>query len=157
MCKKAFSIYFILTQFLSFLPLSYNALRICFLTHLVLYSTLRFIWVTSDSTVSENAGIVPRTSATFALAVGRSNKSSRSHPNSARSHPHSVRPHPLSARSHPHSARSHPHSARSYPHSARSHPHSARSHPRLARSHPRSARSHRCSLANGKICLCSFL
>ncbi len=36
MCKKEFSVYFIFTLSLSFLPfLSYDALRICFLTHLV--------------------------------------------------------------------------------------------------------------------------
>jgi hypothetical protein len=38
MCKKEFSVYFILTLSLSFVPfLSYDALRICFLTHLVQY------------------------------------------------------------------------------------------------------------------------
>jgi hypothetical protein len=37
MCKKEFSVYFIFTLSLSFLLfLSYDALRICFLTHLVL-------------------------------------------------------------------------------------------------------------------------
>ena len=36
MCKKEFSVYFMLTLSLSFVPfLSYDALRICFLTHLV--------------------------------------------------------------------------------------------------------------------------
>jgi hypothetical protein len=54
----------------------------------------------SNSTVSEDSGIVPRTVATTALAVRRSNHSARSHPQSARSHPHSARSHPHSARSH---------------------------------------------------------
>jgi hypothetical protein len=101
-----------------------------------------FICRPSDSTVSEDAGIEPRTVTTTALAVRRSNHSARSHPHSARSHPHSARSHPHSVRSHPHSARSHPHSARSHPHSAGSHPHSASSHPHSASSHPHSARSH---------------
>jgi hypothetical protein len=39
-----------------------------------------FICRTSDSTVSEDAGIKPRTVATSALAVRRSNHSARSHP-----------------------------------------------------------------------------
>ncbi len=39
-----------------------------------------FICRPSDSTVSEDAGIEPRTVATTALAVGRSNHSARSHP-----------------------------------------------------------------------------
>jgi hypothetical protein len=64
----------------------------------------------SDSTVSEDAGIEPRTVASSALAVRRSNHSARSHPQSVRSHPHSVRSHPHSVRSHPHSVRSPPHS-----------------------------------------------
>jgi hypothetical protein len=38
MCKKEFSVYFIFTLSLKFLRfLSYDALRICFLTHLVHY------------------------------------------------------------------------------------------------------------------------
>ncbi len=41
----------------------------------------------------EDAGIEPRTGATTALAVRRSNHSARSHPQSARSHPHSARFH----------------------------------------------------------------
>jgi hypothetical protein len=44
----------------------------------------------SDSTVSEDAVIEPRTVATTALAVRRSNHSARSHPHSARSHPGKV-------------------------------------------------------------------
>ncbi len=41
MCKKEFSVYFIFTLSLKFLPfLSYDALRICFLTHLVQSSIL---------------------------------------------------------------------------------------------------------------------
>ncbi len=40
----------------------------------------------SDSIVSEDAGIVPRTNATLALAVRLSNHLARSHPHSARSH-----------------------------------------------------------------------
>ncbi len=39
-----------------------------------------FICRPSDSTVSEDAGIEPRTVATFALAVRRSNQAARSHP-----------------------------------------------------------------------------
>ncbi len=54
-----------------------------------------FICRPSDSTVSEDAGIEPRTVATTALTVRRSNQSARSHPHSARSHPHSARSHPL--------------------------------------------------------------
>jgi hypothetical protein len=53
-----------------------------------------FICRPSDSTVSKNAEIEPRTVATTALAVRRSNHSARSHPHSARSHPHSARFHP---------------------------------------------------------------
>jgi len=59
-----------------------------------------FICCPSDSTLSENAVIDPRTVVTSALAVRRSNHSTRSHPQSARSHPprldliHSARPHP---------------------------------------------------------------
>ena len=63
-----------------------------------------FICRPSDSTVSEDAGIKPRTVATSALAArrSRSNHPARFYPHSARSHPHSARSHPLSARSHPH-------------------------------------------------------
>ncbi len=62
----------------------------------------------STSTVSEDAGIEPRTVANSSLAARRSNHSARYHPLvSARSHVHSARSHPLSARSHPHSARYH--------------------------------------------------
>jgi hypothetical protein len=68
-----------------------------------------FICRPSDSTVSEDAGLKPRTVATTALAVRRSNHSARSHPQSARSHPHSARTHPHLARSIHLSARSHPH------------------------------------------------
>jgi hypothetical protein len=39
-----------------------------------------FICRPSDSTVSEDAGIEPRTTATLALTVRRSNYSARSHP-----------------------------------------------------------------------------
>ncbi len=74
-----------------------------------------FICRPSDSTVSEDAGIEPRTVATTALAVRRDNHSARSHPHSARSHPHSVRSHPQSARSHPHSLDLIHNSARSHP------------------------------------------
>ncbi len=50
-----------------------------------------FICRPSGSTVSEDAGIEPRTVfATTALAVRRSNHSAWSHPHSARSHPHSA-------------------------------------------------------------------
>jgi hypothetical protein len=59
-----------------------------------------FICRPSDSTVSEDAGIEPRAVATTALAVRRSNHSTRSHPYSARSHPLSARSHPLSASGH---------------------------------------------------------
>ncbi len=60
-----------------------------------------FICCPFDSTVSEDAGIEPRTAATFALACKHSNNSARSHSHSARSHPQSARSHPQSARSHP--------------------------------------------------------
>ncbi len=53
-----------------------------------------FICRPSDTTVSEDAGIEPRTIATTALPVRRSNHSARSHPHSTRSHPHSARSHP---------------------------------------------------------------
>ncbi len=46
-----------------------------------------FICRLSDSTVSEDAGIEPRTVATLVLAVRRSNHSARSHPHSMRSRP----------------------------------------------------------------------
>ncbi len=46
-----------------------------------------FICRPTGSTVSEDAGIEPRTVATTALAVRRTNHSARSHPHSARSHP----------------------------------------------------------------------
>jgi hypothetical protein len=46
-----------------------------------------FIWRPSDSSVSEDAGIEPRTVATKALTVRRSNHSARSLPYSARSYP----------------------------------------------------------------------
>jgi hypothetical protein len=46
-----------------------------------------FIYRPSDSTVSEDAGIEPRTVATSSLAVRLPNHSARSHPHSARSHP----------------------------------------------------------------------
>jgi hypothetical protein len=69
----------------------------------------------SDSTVPTDAGIEPRTVATGALAVRRSNHQARSHPHQARSHPHQAKSHPHQARSHPHQARSHPHQARSHP------------------------------------------
>ncbi len=46
-----------------------------------------FICRPSDSTVSEDAGIEPRTVATSALAVRLSNHLARSHPHLARSHP----------------------------------------------------------------------
>jgi hypothetical protein len=60
-----------------------------------------FICRPSDSTVSEDAGIEPRTVVTTALAVRRFK-------NSAKSHPHSAKSHPQAAKSHPHSAKSHP-------------------------------------------------
>jgi hypothetical protein len=49
-----------------------------------------FICRPSDSTVSQDAGMEPRTVATSALADRRSNHSASSHPHSARSHPHSA-------------------------------------------------------------------
>jgi hypothetical protein len=97
----------------------------------VQYSTLLHLPPHRFHCVGENAGIEPRTVATTALAIRRSNNSARSHPHSARSHPLTARFHPHSARSHPLSARFHPHSARSHPLSARFPPHSARSHPHL--------------------------
>ncbi len=81
-----------------------------------------FICRPSDSTVSEDAGIEPRTVATAALAVRRSSHSATSHPLSETSHPLSETSHPLSATSHPRSATSHPHSATSHPQLATSHP-----------------------------------
>jgi hypothetical protein len=48
----------------------------------------------SDSAVSEDAEIEPRTVATSAFAVIRFNHSARSRPHSARSHPYSARSHP---------------------------------------------------------------
>jgi hypothetical protein len=51
-----------------FLDIFMNYIQHCFICH------------PSDSTVSEDAGIEPRTVATLALAVGRSNHSARSHP-----------------------------------------------------------------------------
>jgi hypothetical protein len=50
-----------------------------YLDFYVLYSTL-FHLPASDSTVSEDAGIEPRTVATSALTVSRSNHSALSHP-----------------------------------------------------------------------------
>jgi hypothetical protein len=44
----------------------------------------------SVSTVSEDAGIEPRTVATTALTVRRSNHSAKSHPHLAKSHPQEV-------------------------------------------------------------------
>jgi hypothetical protein len=52
-----------------------------------------FICRPSDSTVPTDAGIEPRTVATCALAVRRSNHYARSHPHYARSHPHYARSH----------------------------------------------------------------
>jgi len=46
-----------------------------------------FICRPSDSTVSEDAGIEPRTVANTALAVRRSNHSAKSHPQTTKSHP----------------------------------------------------------------------
>ncbi len=64
-----------------------------------------FICRPSDSTVSKDAGIKPRTVETLALTDRRrSNQSARSHPHSTRSHPHSARSHPNSYISHPHSS-----------------------------------------------------
>jgi hypothetical protein len=54
-----------------------------------------FICRPSDSTVSEDAGIEPRTVATTALTVKCSNHSARSHPHLDRSHPPSARSRPL--------------------------------------------------------------
>jgi hypothetical protein len=54
-----------------------------------------FICRPSDSTVSENARIEPRTVATSSLAVRRSNHPATSHiPDSDTSHPHSATSHP---------------------------------------------------------------
>jgi hypothetical protein len=50
-----------------------------------------FICRPSDSALSEDVGIEPRTVATSALTtVSRSNQSARSYPRSARSHPHRI-------------------------------------------------------------------
>jgi hypothetical protein len=51
---------------------------------------IKHCFICRPSDVSENAGIEPRTVATTALAVRRSNHSARSHPQSARSHPYSA-------------------------------------------------------------------
>jgi hypothetical protein len=53
-----------------------------------------FICRPSDSTVSEDAGDEPRTVATMALAVRRSDHLAKSHPHLARSHPHLASSHP---------------------------------------------------------------
>ena len=55
-----------------------------------------FIWRPSDSDVSEDAGIEPRTVVTTALTTRLDliHYSARSHPHSARSHPQSARSHP---------------------------------------------------------------
>ncbi len=60
-----------------------------------------------DSTVSEDAGVEPRTVATLALTARRSNHLARSHSHFARSHSYLASSHPHLARSHPHLARSH--------------------------------------------------
>ncbi len=102
-CVSIFTIIFFFTNFLGdFLFFSY-------------YIQHCFICRPSDSTVPRDAGIEPRTVATGALTVRRSNHYRL----------HLIR----------NQARSHPHQARSHPHQARSHPHQARSHPRQARSH----------------------
>jgi hypothetical protein len=63
--------------------------------YLFMYFILHcFICRPSDSTVSEDAGIEPRTVATSALAVRRSSHSATSHPLSATSHSHSATSHP---------------------------------------------------------------
>jgi hypothetical protein len=67
-----------------------------------------FICRPSDSTVSEDAGIEPRTVATLELTARRSNHSARSHPQLSRAHPQLSRSHPQLARAHPQMARSHP-------------------------------------------------
>ncbi len=64
--------------------------------------TKNFFLCTLFNTVSEDAGIEPRTNATVALAVRRFNHSARSHQQTRLDLIHK------SARSHPHSARSHP-------------------------------------------------
>ncbi len=71
-----------------------------FLHLFTVFNTL-FICRPSDSTVSEDAGVEPRTVATTALAVRSSNHSAKSHPHAAKSHPHSAKSHPHSAKSHP--------------------------------------------------------
>ncbi len=60
-----------------------------------------FIFRPSDSTVSEDAGIEPRTVATLVWTARRSNHLARSHPHLARSHPHLARSYPHLARSRP--------------------------------------------------------
>ncbi len=83
-----------------------------------------FIRRPSDSTVSEDAGIDPRTGATLASTIGQISSTTRLDPihsmldlihtrldlinNSARSHPQYARSHPNSVRSHSPLARSHP-------------------------------------------------
>jgi hypothetical protein len=77
-------------------------LRTVYYCHFVLfmyYIQHCFICCPSDFTVSEDAGIEPRTVATLTLAVRGSNHSVRSHPQSVKSHPQSARSHPQSAKS----------------------------------------------------------
>jgi hypothetical protein len=86
---------FVPPSFLNFEEdISTKPIMICAVQYFIQYC---FICRPSDSTVSEDAGIEPRTVATSALDVRRS------HPHSARSHPHSARSHPHSVRSHQHS------------------------------------------------------
>ncbi len=54
-----------------------------------------FICRPSETTVSEDAGIEPRSVAALTLTARRSNHSARSHTHSARFHPHSARSHPV--------------------------------------------------------------
>jgi hypothetical protein len=106
----------------------------------IFFNNTSFICCHSDSAVSENAGIEPRTEATSALVVRRSNHSARSHPPGARpttllldlihlwldlcstsSRSHTVHMgldlihKEQGARSHTPGARSHPPGARSHP------------------------------------------
>jgi hypothetical protein len=63
------------------LEISFSSFEISFGFFIFMYDIQHcFICCPSDSTVSEDTGMEPRTVATMALAVRRSNNSARSHP-----------------------------------------------------------------------------
>jgi hypothetical protein len=66
MCKKEFFVYVILTLSLYFLPfLSYDALRICFLTHLVQLAKKCFLYFCSCSRTSYGHAVASQEVAFF--------------------------------------------------------------------------------------------